>query len=182
VSATHALVLRTPRLELVAADAALARLEADGDFVRLGASLQARVPEAWPPVETRDVLELFARHLAACPDQTGWWGWYFLRAEPGPERVLIGGGGFKSPADGRTVETGYSLLPEFRRRGYASEAVRALVDWAFSHPDVATVCAETRPDNAASLGVLRRVGMRPAGAGGEPGTVRYEITRSSPAG
>lgn len=177
MSPAHPLRLRTKRLELVAADAALARIEADGNFVRLGALLRARVPAEWPPAETRDVLALFAERLATCPEQAGWWGWYFIRAESKAQRVLIGGGGFKSPADGRIVETGYSLLPEFRRQGYASEAVAALVNWAFAHPAVLAVGAETSPDNAGSLGVLRSVGMQPVGAGAEPGTVRYEIAR-----
>jgi len=47
----------------------------------------------------------------------------------------------------------------YRRRGYASEAAQALVDHAFKVMRVKRLLALTDPDNAASLGVMHKLGM-----------------------
>jgi RimJ/RimL family protein N-acetyltransferase len=55
--------------------------------------------------------------------------------------------------------TGYALLPEHRGRGFATRAVRLLVDWAFAHTPLARVVAGTDPENTASHRVLERAGF-----------------------
>ncbi|GAA3447255.1 GNAT family N-acetyltransferase [Planomonospora venezuelensis] len=55
--------------------------------------------------------------------------------------------------------TGYSLLPEFRGRGFATRAVGLLVEWAFTHTSLARIVAGTSPDNTASHRVLERAGF-----------------------
>ena len=78
---------------------------------------------------------------------------------------MAGDGGFKDrPDESNEVEIGYALVPEYRGRGLATEAARGLVRWAFSHPEVAAVRAETLRDGHASIGVLEKLGMRFAGA------------------
>jgi [ribosomal protein S5]-alanine N-acetyltransferase len=76
-----------------------------------------------------------------------------------PEGV-VGHAGFHGPpdADG-AVEVGYTVLPHLRGRGYATEALRALVADAAAVPGVRVVRASVSPDNAASLAVVRRVGF-----------------------
>jgi RimJ/RimL family protein N-acetyltransferase len=54
----------------------------------------------------------------------------------------------------------YAISPAFQRHGYASEAARALVDYAFQHLRLKRVIAETNYDNPASMGVMRKLGMR----------------------
>lgn len=60
-----------------------------------------------------------------------------------------------------TAEMGifYAISTAFRRRGYASEAARALVDFCFGSLRVRRVIATTEYDNVASIGVMRRIGM-----------------------
>lgn len=85
-----------------------------------------------------------------------------LREDPG---VVVGNAGFHGPPglnarnDARAVEIGYSILDERRRRGYATEAVRALVEWALAHPDVDRVIASIAPTNEPSLALARRLGF-----------------------
>jgi len=54
----------------------------------------------------------------------------------------------------------YAISPAHRRRGYASEAAQALVDYAFRHLHLKRVVATTNYDNVASMGVMRKLGMR----------------------
>jgi [ribosomal protein S5]-alanine N-acetyltransferase len=54
----------------------------------------------------------------------------------------------------------YAISPSHQRQGYASEAAQALVDYAFQQLDLKRVIATTDFDNNASMGVMRKLGMR----------------------
>jgi RimJ/RimL family protein N-acetyltransferase len=56
----------------------------------------------------------------------------------------------------------YAISPAHQRRGNASEAARALVDYAFEQLKLKQIIAETDYDNIASIGVMRKLGMRVA--------------------
>jgi RimJ/RimL family protein N-acetyltransferase len=159
---------------------ALARAELT-DRAAFAGLLGAVVPEAWPPQATVDALPLLLGWLEAAPDRVGWFGWYALlrdATDAGP--VLIGGGGFLGPPRDGIVQLGYSVLPEFQRRGYATEMVRGLASWAFVQPDVAVVAAETEWDNPASVRVLERSGFQAIGPASHPEGTRFEL-RAVPA-
>jgi RimJ/RimL family protein N-acetyltransferase len=65
--------------------------------------------------------------------------------------------GQREPIDG-AVEIGYTIFPSQRGRGYATEAVAALVDWAARTSEVRVVLAAIVRGNEASVRVLDRVG------------------------
>jgi len=106
------------------------------------------------------------------------WGFrYFaLRDEDGD--VVVGIGGYKGPPtkDG-ALEIGYSILPEYCRRGLATEVVEGLVRRAFEIPHVTRVIAETYPDWLPSIGVLQKTAFQPIGKGSVPGMVRFQRER-----
>ncbi len=52
------------------------------------------------------------------------------------------------------------MHPDHRGRGYATEAARALVDFAFGPMRLARIVATTEYDNGASQAVMRHLGMR----------------------
>ena len=54
----------------------------------------------------------------------------------------------------------WSISPSYQRRGFATEAGRALVDWAFSVLHLRRIVATTRHDNTASIRVMEKLGMR----------------------
>jgi len=54
----------------------------------------------------------------------------------------------------------YAISPSHQRQGYASEAAQVLVDYAFQNLDLKRVIATTDFHNNASIGVMRRLGMR----------------------
>jgi ribosomal-protein-alanine N-acetyltransferase len=173
----HSLIIRSPRIELIAETAELALAAASGRR-QLAAAIGADIPEEWPPEGTADAMRLFATQLRRDPELAGWLNWYWILVVPDTRRrTLIGCGGFTSPPADGTVATGYSLLPEYRGKGYATEAVRALVDWAFGHPEVRKVIAETLSGNEASIRVLERAGFRRSRKASEPGHLRFVLKR-----
>ena len=87
--------------------------------------------------------------------------------------MAVGAAGFHgSPDADGMVEVGYSVDPDFRRRGYARAAMQVLLDRAVAHPDVRVLRATISPDNEPSLNldrVLRpRAQRRAVGRGGRP--------------
>ena len=58
--------------------------------------------------------------------------------------------------------TGYSLMPDWRGRGYTTRAVRLVAEWAFSI-GIVRLIAGTAPDNVASHRVLERAGFEREG-------------------
>lgn len=172
--------LTTERLELVAGDGESGRAELT-DRGLLAKLLGARVPSEWPPpLNDEASTNWFTEYAEANPDAIGWAMWYWLLRDSDGDLVAIGNGGFKGKPDpsGR-VEVGYSVLEAHQRKGYAPEAVRALIAWAFSHRQVERIRAHTLPDLAPSIRVLEKCGFVRLGAGAEEGTVLFELVRES---
>lgn len=61
------------------------------------------------------------------------------------------------------VEIGYGVDEAFRGRGFATEAVGALVDWGRGREDVGVILAETLTANLPSRRVLEKCGFRRRG-------------------
>lgn len=164
------LLIRTARLRLVGADAALARAAAEGPGP-LGEMLGARVPASWPPEDLVDALGFVAAHLEREPAAEEWPPlWFILVDAPmAADRLLVGAVGFKwPPREDGAVEIGYGVVPDAEGRGYTTEAVGGLVRWAFSHAGVERVLAHTFERHLGSRAVLRKNGFVLAGAGTEP--------------
>ena len=170
--------LCTARLRLIPAsfDLIQAEMEEPDRFAQM---LDANVPRNWPPEHVADVLPFFMEQLRQRPELRGWLGWYWvLSGETRESSTLVGSGGFKgSPNQDGMVEVGYSVLPQFRRLGYATEAVAGLLFWAFAHVEVTTAMAETSRENVASPRVLRTLGFQPVEGATEPGFGRFELTK-----
>jgi RimJ/RimL family protein N-acetyltransferase len=91
------------------------------------------------------------------------------------------------PDDPAQAELGYRLVRRCWRKGFASEASRALLRHAFDTVGQSRVIAQTMAANAGSRGVMAAVGLRYVRTyyptwddplpGAELGEVEYEITR-----
>jgi RimJ/RimL family protein N-acetyltransferase len=53
----------------------------------------------------------------------------------------------------------WAIAPGQQRRGHATEAGRALIDYIFAAFGLGRIVATTAHDNAASIGVMRKLGM-----------------------
>jgi RimJ/RimL family protein N-acetyltransferase len=62
--------------------------------------------------------------------------------------MVIGDVGFVGPpGEDGVVEIGFSVIPSYRGRGIATEAVRALSRWGLSQPTVLSILARCEPGN-----------------------------------
>jgi RimJ/RimL family protein N-acetyltransferase len=170
----------TRRLQLVPTTVALCRAEVQGRDA-IGRALGAHVPASWPPpvFETDDV-ERIHRQLDADPTNRAWTLHYVLLppATLGEQAKLVGVAGYAGPpaADG-IVNIGYAIAAEHQGRGYATEAVGAIVAQAFLDPRVEVVCATTYPTLGPSLSVLRKTGFAHVTSDPGSGVVTYERRR-----
>jgi len=65
----------------------------------------------------------------------------------------------------------------YQGQGFATEATRGMVLWAFKHRGVRRIIAETLPGSTPSIRVLEKNRFRYIGPGSEPGVIHYEILR-----
>lgn len=173
-------MLSTPRLALYPATPDLLR-DLLRDAGALTEHLGARVPGSWPPEHVdADTLRYVLDRVVEDPSQADWWLYFVVGTEGAAEGIVLGTAGYKgAPGSDGTVEVGYSIVSEHRRRGFATEAVERLLDRAFRVEGVRRAIAETLPELAPSIGVLRKLGFEPEGEGSEPGVIRYTLARES---
>jgi [ribosomal protein S5]-alanine N-acetyltransferase len=80
------------------------------------------------------------------------------------DNLVIGMCGFTGPPDSDgAVEIAYSIAPAYQGKGYATEAARALIDYASNDGRVRTVCAYTLAEVNASTRVLEKCGFKKTG-------------------
>ena len=79
---------------------------------------------------------------------------------PSPGPGLVGTAGLR-PLEESGLEISYSLAPAAWGHGYATEAARAVVEYAFGPLGLPEVLAEVDEGNAASVAVVKRLGMTP---------------------
>lgn len=174
------LALQTPRLCLRRVTPAhvddLVALDADPDVMRYinGGEPTTRAQceaDVLPRMLAWDdhpygFLAAYAEGTAARPGSPGFLGWFHLRP---------------SVADAAILELGYRLRRAAWGRGLATEGARALLEHAFVTLDQPAVDACTRPDNAASIAVMTKCGMRRVGTFVHPRipieVVRYLVGR-----
>ncbi len=86
-------------------------------------------------------------------------------------RVMIGRIGFHESPDPphlralapNAIEFGYSIFPEYRGRGFATEAVHALMNWCAQHREIENFVLSIAPENVLSQAIARRFGFKKVG-------------------
>lgn len=138
------------------------RASLDGDLGRAAELLGAVLPPDWP-VAAVSTLRRRLRQLAHDPTEQPW----LLRAmlSRSAPRTLVGRIGFHAPPDARgALEIGYAVEAAYRRRGYASEAVEAMLAWARREHNIGWFVASVSPTNVPSLAIVKSFGFVQTGA------------------
>ena len=63
------------------------------------------------------------------------------------------------------TEVGYAIAQKFQRKGYATEAAEACLDYGFEQLNLKKIAAVTRPENESSRRVMEKIGMKYDGLG-----------------
>ncbi|TMR97679.1 GNAT family N-acetyltransferase [Nonomuraea basaltis] len=130
--------------------------------------------EDFPAEGDHVIAGLFAEHPA-------WLGQYGHRQVI--ERaggLVVGSIGLFWPPDNGALEIGYGIVASRRGRGYATEATRALTEFAFTAPGVHTVHATVELANPSSIRVLEKAGLQCWSTEAEENTARYRATPPAP--
>ncbi|MET8154208.1 GNAT family protein [Actinoplanes sp. NPDC049668] len=145
---------------LIATERLVLRRFRAGDAETLAAYRSApevAVYQSWrapyPLERARYAIETMA---AADPEQPGWFQ-YAIELKDGREHV--GDVGVNLNDNLMQAEIGYTLAPRRQGHGYATEAVRAVLDHLFRVRGLHKVSAECDARNVASARVLERLGF-----------------------
>jgi ribosomal-protein-alanine N-acetyltransferase len=170
--------LRTERLQLWAFDGEDIQRLIDLRVEQLEHEIGVTFPHPFaPPPLMSDALAHLRDQTRLQPTNLLGRTWFFASKV---SNSYVGAGGFFSTDGGATLSAGYAVYPEYQGRGYATEAMRALFDLAWSYPDVRVIQASISPSNTASVRVATKLNMQIVGIGSDPdvGTIQvYEISR-----
>ncbi|MDP2675436.1 MAG: GNAT family N-acetyltransferase [Dehalococcoidia bacterium] len=149
-------------MELVSMSSALIEALLAGQRVETEAAAGFKLAEGWPDPHDERFLRLRLRQMREDAAVQPW----LVRAmvPRDRERGMLGHIGFHGPPDERGMaEMGYTVLPPFRRRGYALEAARGMMDWTLREHGVRLFRLSISPDNAPSLAMAAKMGFRQVG-------------------
>lgn len=88
-------------------------------------------------------------------------GWVQFTVEGLETGLVVGDVGLSvAEAEPGVVKIGYTIAPAFQNRGYATEAMAALMVYAFETLGAEVVRAHASAENVASIRVAEKIGMR----------------------
>ncbi len=166
----------TPRLRLCLMSDAFLEASLNGEIARAEALLEAKIPAEWFQKRDHMMMRLGDRRRdpAYFP-----WSVRAMVARPageGSADVAVGYTGFHSrpdpeylkPFTPRGVELGYTVFSEYRRQGFAEEAVRGMLRWAAERDGVAHFVVSIAPSNVASNALAAKLGFVKVGTHQDP--------------
>lgn len=154
-----------PRLETERLVVRALRVEDFGPFHAFVSDPVANPFSPMPSLDSRAAWRAFASIVGTWSlFGAGWWG---IEDRASGELAGTVGAFFRETQLPLTPDTemeiGWNVFPRFARRGYATEAARAVIADAFARHRCPRVFALTAPGNLASQGVARKLGMTYAG-------------------
>ncbi|MEJ6393668.1 GNAT family N-acetyltransferase [Gymnodinialimonas sp. 2305UL16-5] len=102
----------------------------------------------------QEVAEILAQDIAHWADKG--FGMFLLRRKG--EEAVLGGAGLVHPDNWPSHELTWWLMPEARGAGYATEASRAVIDWAYRVLGWLRVETHMRDENTAARAIAQRLG------------------------
>ena len=115
--------------------------------------------QTWEPQSLEQVHSFVEGLLNVEPDTPG--AWFQLAITLQESGLLIGDCGLHFLAEEtRQAEVGITLAPAYQGKGYATEALEAVLDYLLVTLGKHRVCATVDPRNRPSVALLKRVGMR----------------------
>ena len=162
VDSVHVATISAPRLDLESMSPDFLETLLAGRRAEAEAALEARIPPGWPDQHDAHFLRLRLQQMERDPDVQEWLVRALVLREPRP--VMIGHAGFhgepgvNGPERAEALEIGYTVFPDYRGQGYATEAAVALMEWARGR-GINHFIASVSPGNDPSLTVAHKLGF-----------------------
>ncbi len=120
---------------------------------------EVHVHQGWGSTGPDHVREDIVEMASRLPGEPGGWAQFSVLTRD--DGALVGDVGL-SPADDEPgiIKVGYTIAPVHQGKGYATEAVRTLVDYAFGTLGAEVVRAYADEGNVSSTRVMTKVGLR----------------------
>jgi RimJ/RimL family protein N-acetyltransferase len=128
--------------------------------------------QGWTPTQVSDAVKFIEQdicHVLDCPDTWFQFG-IFLKEDGNEVKTLIGDLGVhflpaasaadQKPGPFDTAEIGITISPDYQGKGYASEAVRCILNFLFKELNKKRVIASVDPANIKSMALMKQVGFQ----------------------
>lgn len=121
-------------------------------------NLGIKTNEKWPTEDTKDILPIIYESLEKDKIPSGFEAWMIVKKD---NMQVIGDIGFHGKPDEKgEAEVGYGLVESERGNGIGFEALKAIIEWAFSQKSVNVIKADCLIANKSSARILEKVGMK----------------------
>jgi len=163
--------IHSPRLELISLSHDFLQASLQDDLQSASRLIDLSLTRDW--LEAKWLMEIRLAQMREDPALEAWLmraiglretramvGFIGFHTRPGPDYL-------KSYAPGG-VEFGYTIFPQYRRMGFASEAASALMQWAAQEHGVKRFVVSISPTNEPSLRLARKFGFRKVGTITDP--------------
>ena len=122
--------------------------------------------------EKNEILKIaYKEMLDGCmnhPESYVWYTLWFMELK-NSKNEIVGTLSFKGIDEKGVVEIGYGINDGYENKGYTTEAVKVLAEWASKQTNVKQIEAEAEETNIASIRVLEKSNFVPNGIMGQEG-------------
>ncbi|WP_163654304.1 GNAT family N-acetyltransferase [Listeria sp. PSOL-1] len=115
-----------------------------------------QVSANWPGIDFFFYLPFVLENIQRKPWMTRWTRLIVLQSE---NKIIGEIGGQGDPDQTGEIELGYSIVPEYQRRGYMQEALQAMLIWLTKQAEIKRIFARCYEQNQASIHVLQKTGF-----------------------
>lgn len=126
------------------------------DFFRYRSMPEIYKYQSWRPKHIDEIEEFINENLLISPNTINTWLQLAVCLIDGQ---IIGDIGIHFLEDDQ-IEIGYTLSPEYHGNGYAYEAVKAVIHYAFYELKKHRIAASVDPENLRSIKLLEKIGFR----------------------
>lgn len=110
--------------------------------------------KSWPDSDVLETLPRIINNLTKVGSPTGYESWMIIKKDT---LEIIGDLGFKGFNNKEeNIDLGYGIIKEERRKGFAEEAVREIIKWAFSNKIIKEITANCLTENSGSINLLTK--------------------------
>lgn len=146
--------LETERLILIPFTTQICKEILNDDFSILS-KMGLKKGKSWPDNDVLETLPKIIHNLSLVESPSGFESWMIIKKGT---LEIIGDLGFKGfNFENENIDLGYGIIKEERKNGYAEEAAKAIINWAFSNEIVKEITARCLPDNLGSIKLLHKL-------------------------